>query len=259
MTPLGRGPFDIDRQPVGGSPSTAAKPPQLQALRIFADAAIALQALTADFRDALATTEAALAQRPGSHGDLLVGPLHRPVRTADLLAQQMLAYAGAQQLTPASVDLLPLLSGLAGVLRRTLDPRLCVCVDVAHGCPPCHADAQALREALINLVVNARDAMPDGGRIRLSAAPVTAEGGLPAVAVSVSDNGVGMTPEFARRAVQPFVTTKDNAPSAGMGLAASDGFARQSNGFLKIDSRAGSGVTVTLVLPQATQAHRTDS
>lgn len=223
-----------------------------QEFKVVVDAARAYEALTAQIREKVAAVQKACDQGgQAAIQELLAKRLLQPVRMADLLAKQMLAYAEAQTLAPASVELLPFLSDLTHLLLRTLDRRLFVFVEVGHDCPPCRADAPALHEALMNLIINARDALPDGGRIRLSAMPATAMDGRPAVAVSVSDNGVGMTPEFARRAVQPFVTTKVNAPYAGMGLAATDGFARQSGGHLDISCRVGSGVTATLVLPQA--------
>lgn len=226
---------------------------EVQELRTFADAARRFEALIGEMRETVAMAEQAGDGADGHVADpsLRAERLMAPIRRADLLAKQMLAYAEAQTLIPGSVELLPFLSDLAYMLLRASDRRLFVFVDVAHDCRPCHADAAALHEALMNLVVNARDALPGGGRIRLSAMSSMTTDGRPAVAVSVSDNGAGMTPEFARRAVLPFVTTKGNAPYAGMGLPAAGGFARQSGGHLDISCRVGSGVTATLVLPQA--------
>jgi signal transduction histidine kinase len=164
----------------------------------------------------------------------------------------MQAYAGVQPLTPARLETLPFLCDLAHLLRRVLDERVTVSVVVGHDCPSCYADGNALEEALMHLVVNACEAMPEGGRLLLCARADTVPDGRPAVAMSVSDNGVGMSPDFARRAVQPFVTTKSNRAEAGMGLAAADGFARQSGGHLTLFSQIGTGVTATLSLPQFT-------
>lgn len=163
----------------------------------------------------------------------------------------MLAYAGAQSLVPATVELLPLLSDFAHRLKQTLDARILVFVNVGHDCPPCRADIHALQDALLNLVINSRDAMVEGGNLQLSAKAATAEDGSPAVAVTVADDGVGMTVEFCERAVWPFVTSKTSNPLAGLGLAATDGFARQSGGRLTISCWSGRGVTATLILPQA--------
>src|SRR5664280_1372941 len=129
-------------------------------------------------------------------------------------------------------------------------------VEVERGCAACHADAQALDDALLHLIVNARDAMPDGGCLGLSAH----EGGWltddsPAVALSVSDSSVGMTADVAERAALPFFTTKMNAPWAGMGLSAVHGFVRQSGGTMAVRSSPNAGTTVTLNLPR----HRADA
>jgi signal transduction histidine kinase len=121
---------------------------------------------------------------------------------------------------------------------------------VGHDCPACFVDAGALEDALLNLVANARDAMPEGGRLSLAAVGELAPDGSPAVALSVSDSGPGVVADFLQRAVQPFVTTKTQDPRSGMGLPATDGFARQSGGRLTLRSRLSGGTSVTLTLPQ---------
>lgn len=186
---------------------------------------------------------------PGYDG--LVLSLRGLVHRGEQLARHMQAYAGTQQLSPTRLETLPLLCDLAHALRRVVDERINVSVVVGHDCPPCHADRDALEEALMNLVANACDAMPQGGRLLLSARADTSPDGRPAVAMSVSDNGRGMSPEFASQAVKPFVTTKSDRAQAGMGLAATDGFARQSGGRLALFAHVGSGVTATLSLPQS--------
>lgn len=92
--------------------------------------------------------------------------------------------------------------------------------------------------------------MPEGGRLWLAASGQRAPDDTPAVNVSVSDNGQGMTADFLQRAVQPFVTTKTHDPRCGLGLSATDGFARQSGGLLTLRARVGGGVSATLTLPQ---------
>lgn len=174
------------------------------------------------------------------------------IRRSEQLARHMQAYAGVQPLSPTRLETLPLLCDLAHALRRVVDERINVSVVVGHDCPPCHADRNALEEALMNLVANACDAMPQGGRLLLSARADTSPDGRPAVALSVSDNGRGMSPEFASQAIKPFVTSKSERAQAGMGLAATDGFARQSGGRLALFAHIGSGVTATLSLPQST-------
>ncbi|MDN8611592.1 ATP-binding protein [Variovorax ginsengisoli] len=212
-------------------------------------AARAVQALAAGMRETFTAAQKAADGFPKD--DRIIAPQLWPsVHRAELFASQMLAYAGAQSLAPARLELLPFLSDLGNSLFQTLDMRVRVFVDVGHDCPLCFADGEALRDALLNLVINARDAMRDGGRIQLSANAATADDGSPAVAISVADDGVGMAADLAGRAMLPFVTTKTNDPKAGMGLAATDGFARQSGGRLELSCRQG-GVTATLILPQS--------
>ncbi|MBB3642189.1 sensor histidine kinase [Variovorax atrisoli] len=188
-------------------------------------------------------------ERPGYDG--LALSLRGLVHRGEQLARHLQAYAGVQPLSPIQLETLPFLCDLAHALRRVVDERISVSVVVGHDCPPCLADRDALEDALMNLIANACEAMPQGGRLLLSARADTSPDGRPAVAMSVSDNGRGMPPEFARRAVEPFVTTKGDRAQAGMGLAATDGFARQSGGCLTLFSQVGSGVTATLSLPQS--------
>lgn len=170
------------------------------------------------------------------------------------LARQLLAYAGSQGLAPVQLELLPYLSDLAYVLRRALDARIEVLVDVGHDCPPCHADRQALDDALLNLVANARDAMPEGGLLWLRARACDLPDARPGVEISVADSGAGMGADAMNRAGQPFFTTKTGQPLAGMGLAATNGFAQASSGVLALQSPPSRGLTVGLRLPQSPPA-----
>ncbi|AVQ85609.1 MULTISPECIES: sensor histidine kinase [unclassified Variovorax] len=214
------------------------------------EASRVLEEFAAGMRGVLQRLQAAA--NSGQHEDqeFFVLRLKGMVHHGERLARHLQAYAGLQPLTPTRLETLPFLCDLAHMLRRVLDDRISVSVVVGHDCPSCHADGDALEEALMHLVVNACEAMPKGGRLLLSARADTAPDGRPAVAVSVSDNGIGMSPDFARRAVQPFVTTKSGRADAGMGLAAVDGFARQSGGHLTLFSQVGTGVTATLSLPR---------
>src|SRR5690349_15617984 len=144
-------------------------------------AARAIQALATQLRQAITVHQEEADGLPKD--DRIATPhLGRFVHRADRFASQMLAYAGAQSLAPAKLELLPFLSDLSCGLLQTLDVRLRVFVSVRHDCPACQVDGEALREALLNLVINARDAMPDGGRIQFSANATTAADGSPAVA-----------------------------------------------------------------------------
>ena len=167
------------------------------------------------------------------------------------LADDLFACSGQQAWDPADVELLPLLASFANLLRGTLDARIDVTVDVRKSCPPCRTDARALEDALQHLAVNARDAMPEGGRLGLLAAPARFADGSPAVAVVVIDSGHGMTAAVAEHAIKPFFTTRSESPLAGIGLAAVAGFARQSGGTVSLETWPGQGTRVTLQLPQA--------
>ena len=174
----------------------------------------------------------------------------------DLLARQLLAYAGCLRLDPAPLELLPVLCDLAHTLRRALDHRIEVLVEVGHDCPRCHADRDALEEALLNLVANARHAMPDGGRLWLRAHACDLPDARPGVEVSVSDTGAGMSADALERAGQPFFTTQADRPLAGMGLAATNGFARCSGGVLALRTSPPGGSTAALRLPQPPASER---
>ncbi|WP_249938031.1 ATP-binding protein [Variovorax sp. 3P27G3] len=191
-------------------------------------------------------------QADGEPGyDQLAPRLTELIRQGEQLAKHMQAYAGVQALSPGKLEALPFLCDLAHALRRVVDERFNMSVSVAHECPPWHADRIGLENALMNLVANASEAMPQGGRLLLCTRADTSPDGRPAVAMSVSDTGIGMSADFALRAIEPFVTTKSNLAPAGMGLAAVDGFARQSSGRLTLFSQVGAGVTATLSLPQS--------
>jgi len=213
-----------------------------------ADTARALETVVQDLRSAVERVRQA---RRAINDEFVEVQLRSVVSGADRLAAQLLAYAAKQSLRPQRLELLPFLSEFASRLRQVLDQRIFVSVIVGRDCPACWVDAGALEEALLNLVVNARDAMPEGGRLWLMASADEAADGSPAVAVSVSDTGHGMPADFLKRAAQPFVTTKTHDPRSGLGLPATDGFARQSGGRLALRSLAGEGISATLTLPQA--------
>ena len=166
------------------------------------------------------------------------------------LARQLLAYAGAQALSPVKLSLLPFLCDLAHKLRRVLDARIDVWVDVSYDCPPCYADRHLLEDALLNLIVNARDAMPEGGPLGLGARAFDLPDARAGVEIAVSDSGAGMSAEALKRAGQPFFTTKTDHPLGGMGLAATNGFAHASGGVLALHSPPSGGLTAALRLPR---------
>lgn len=195
--------------------------------------------------------------QPGA-GELISSALRSANRGAELTSK-LLAFARRQRLSPRAVDPAQLLRDVELMLRRTLGDTIRLRVDCPDGLPPAYADASQLDTALINLALNARDAMPRGGDITLSVEErqVPADSARPDlhpghfVVFTVADTGMGMTPETLARAVEPFYTTKGAGRGSGLGLSMVYGFVEQSGGNFHIDSRLGYGTRVELALPAA--------
>ena len=181
---------------------------------------------------------------------------------AAALTGRLLAFARRQRLTPEAIDVAELVDGMSELLRRSLGERVAFEAQAAAALWPVHADAAELENALLNLAVNARDAMPEGGRLRISAgnveAPVDDDRGGPShgdfVAIRIEDSGEGMPPEVIERAFEPFYTTKEVGKGTGLGLSQVYGFVNQSGGRVTIRSAMGQGTTVTIYLPRWTGA-----
>jgi signal transduction histidine kinase len=177
------------------------------------------------------------------------------------LTQRMLAFARRQDLKPEAVDVAALVSGMEDLLRRSLGPGVRIEMDFPAGIRPARVDANQLELALLNLAVNARDAMPAGGRLVVRGCIATVAAGhgppeLPAgdyVQIAVTDTGVGMDAETRRRATEPFFTTKGPGKGTGLGLSMIHGLAGQSGGAVQIDSEPGAGTTVSIWLPVSPQ------
>ncbi len=178
---------------------------------------------------------------------------------AAALTHRLLAFARRQPLVPKQVDVNQLVVSLEDLLRRTLGETIDLDVVAADELWFTLCDPNQLESALLNLTINARDAMPKGGRLTISTQnarfdAVTAD--TPAllpgdyVCIVVADTGVGMTPEVASRAFDPFFTTKPLGQGTGLGLSMIYGFAQQSNGHVSIDSKPGRGTAVRLYLPR---------
>ena len=188
--------------------------------------------------------------------ELLASAQRSVARGAELTAK-LLAFARRQRLLPQELDVAALLQDIGLVLRRTLGDPVRLRLEVAEGLPPAYVDAGQLEAALINLVLNARDALLGGGEIVLAADReqlAHARAGLTPGAylrLSVRDDGRGMSAETRARAMEPFFTTKGREHGSGLGLSMVYGFARQSGGDLEIDSRLGRGTEVRLYLPVA--------
>ena len=183
----------------------------------------------------------------------------RSAQRGSRLTQQLLAFARTQALRPVAADLNALLGEFEVLLHRAVGETIEIEIDRAPDLARCEVDPAQFEAAVMNLVLNARDAMPNGGRVVLTTCNVKASG-VPAdvelspgnyVAFAVRDDGEGMPPEVAARAFEPFYTTKEIGKGSGLGLSMVYGFARQSGGGVRIDSAPGTGTGVTLYLPRA--------
>lgn len=174
------------------------------------------------------------------------------------LTQRMLAFARRQQLSPTAVDLMALVHGMSDLLQRSLGAQVPVELKFPPSLEPVLVDPHQLELALLNLAVNARDAMPDGGVLTITAFPVVPPPGnddsLPVgsyVGLSVADQGHGMDEDTALRATEPFFSTKDVGKGTGLGLSMVHGLMEQSGGRLLIRSAVGEGTTMEMWLPVA--------
>ncbi len=169
------------------------------------------------------------------------------------LTSQLLAFGRRQPLRPEVLDLKVLIAGMDDMLAQSLRGDIRLVLDLAEDLWPVEVDPTQLQVALINLAVNARDAMPKGGTLTIRAANAVLQTGDRAegVGLSLIDTGRGMPREVLARALEPFFTTKEVGKGTGLGLAQVHGFAQQSGGSLEIRSEVDQGTTVTLFLPRA--------
>jgi PAS domain S-box-containing protein len=185
------------------------------------------------------------------------------------LTNTMLTFAREQPLQSMEVDPSAVVCELVEMLRRTLGETIVINASHASDQWRCRADPGQLQNALLNLALNARDAMPKGGAVTIHTSNAHLEpaeagrilGGRPGdfVVVAVSDTGEGMSPEVAARAFEPFFTTKDAGRGTGLGLSMVDGFARHSGGFATIDSGEGRGSTISIYLPALRERTQADA
>ncbi|MBV8936630.1 MAG: PAS domain-containing protein [Alphaproteobacteria bacterium] len=173
------------------------------------------------------------------------------------LTHQLLAFSRKQRLAPTPLDLNRLVSEASDMLFRTIGATVRIETVLTDGLWPALVDPTQIELVLLNLAINARDAMPEGGRLTIRTANVVRSGAPPDltpgdyVLISVSDTGQGMSEEVRRRSVEPFFTTKEPGKGSGLGLSMVHGVATQSGGGLQIDSRLGCGTTVSVYLPRA--------
>jgi CheY-like chemotaxis protein/two-component sensor histidine kinase len=180
---------------------------------------------------------------------------------AKVLVQRLLAFARRQPLQPVTVDVAALVAGMADLIDSTSGPRVRVELDLAPDLPPARADTNQLELAILNLAVNARDAMPDGGTLSIAARPETASPGqMPGLVpgdylrLTVADTGSGMDEATLARAIEPFFSTKGVGKGTGLGLSMVHGLAAQLGGALAISSKPGLGTAVDLWLPVSSEA-----
>ncbi|KQU46018.1 hypothetical protein ASG67_15545 [Sphingomonas sp. Leaf339] len=181
-------------------------------------------------------------------------------RRAANLTQRLLAFTRNQPLNPEPVDVDALVTGMTDLIRGALGADIVMETVLAGGGWRALADASQLENVVLNLAMNARDAMPEGGRLTIETRDVVLGSDHPGltpgdyVAITVGDTGTGMTAEVIAKAFDPFFTTKEVGKGTGLGLSQVYGFARQSGGHVAIDSAPGQGTRVTISLPRLTSA-----
>jgi len=222
--------------------------------------------LAHDFNNLLAGITGALSlmqirMGQGRFGDLdrFMAVAQGAARRAAALTHRLLAFSRRQTLDPKPTDINGLVRGMEDLIRRTIGPEIALEVVGAIGLWPTLIDPGQLENALLNLCINARDAMPDGGRITIETAnkwldySASAQYDIPEgqyLSLCVTDTGTGMQPETMAKVFEPFFTTKPMGEGTGLGLSMVHGFARQSGGQVRIYSEPGKGTTVCLYLPR---------
>jgi PAS domain S-box-containing protein len=185
----------------------------------------------------------------------LIGNMRHAAIRGERLTKQLLAFSRRQPLKPETVNIVEQLNTSVELLNHSLRADIRLVVDVPADLPPVNVDAGQLELALLNIGLNARDAMPNGGTLTIRARRHGGEinnRGSSYVVVDLIDTGVGMSEEVQARAFEPFFTTKDIGRGSGLGLSQAYGFAKQSGGMLTLESTLGKGTKVSLHLPEAT-------
>jgi signal transduction histidine kinase/DNA-binding response OmpR family regulator len=223
-----------------------------------------LQIISANLDLAAISEEARSNARLGQRLQNAMGAVSRGSR----LTGQLLAFARRQALDPRSVDLGRVIRDMTDMLRRTLGEQIEVEAVIAGGLWNTLVDPNQVENAILNLAINARDAMPDGGKLTLEAANAYLDDAYAQshaevtpgqyVMLAVSDTGTGMTPEVMSRVFEPFFTTKPEGKGTGLGLAQAYGFVKQSGGHIKIYSELGEGTTVKIYLPRTRRMQDAD-
>jgi signal transduction histidine kinase/ActR/RegA family two-component response regulator len=201
-----------------------------------------------------------IGREPSAQARALADDVRAAAERGAQLTRRLLAFARRQPLEPQVLDLDATVEGTRALLARTLGERVVVETRLAGALPCVVADPHQVENAVVNLAINARDAMPDGGRLVLATGLVALDGDAAAqreippgryAVLTVTDAGTGMPPEVLARAFEPFFTTKGPGRGSGLGLSTIYGFAKQSGGHVEIASEVGRGTTVRLYLPLA--------
>lgn len=199
---------------------------------------------------------------------LLLERASNSTQRASSLTQRLLAFARRQSLDIHRVDVVRLIESLEDMFARTLGPKIMMTIELTPGLWSARIDDGQLESALLNLVINARDAMPDGGRLSITVGNVEIDAAYAAsqaevhagdyVAIRVTDDGVGMPPNVIARVFEPFFTTKPIGQGTGLGLSMVYGFVKQAGGHIRIHSETRQGTTVSLFLPRDTSDGEAD-
>lgn len=218
-----------------------------------------------DFNNMLAIVLSGLnlLERRMAKGDQDVGKFISAARDganrAVALTQRLLAFSRQQALSPQALDANQMVSEMSEMLRRTLGETVRLETVLAGGLWKAHADKNQLENAVLNLAINARDAMPDGGRLTIETANCHLDDACAFehaiepgqyVMIAVTDTGMGMSPEIKAKAFEPFFTTKGPGKGTGLGLSQVFGFVKQSQGHLKVYSEPGHGTSIKIYLPR---------
>ncbi|HLL68301.1 MAG TPA: ATP-binding protein [Micromonosporaceae bacterium] len=192
-----------------------------------------------------------------------IGQIRQAAERAAGLTRQLLSFARREVVQPQVVNLNDIVRGMAGALRRTLGPDLPLITELTDDLPPVLVDPEQIKQVMLNLAVNARDAMPDGGQVTIATDGLEVDRAFAAewssvlpgqyVRVTIADTGTGMTDEVLKHAFEPFYTTKSKGAGSGLGLATVYGAVTQTEGHVRIQSIPAQGTTFTILLPVTTQ------
>jgi signal transduction histidine kinase len=199
---------------------------------------------------------------PDSRQEKLLDVAARAVERGSRLTAQLLAFSRKQPLLAVSVSVAEAIQGMVGLLQSTLGASVRLETRVNDDLWPAMLDPNQFAASILNLALNARDAMPAGGRLRITASNMVITPASPwselsvgdYICITVSDSGTGMSPSVVNRAFEPFFTTKEPGKGSGLGLSQVHGMVRQSAGSITIESRVGNGTEVRILVPRSLQA-----